>query len=130
MKQRKDTRPEIDGAQPYLAKVRGGDPRLLPWNRNRRTLYSEFARIQKAAGIELPCPKAGEPGHVCTESCHHYGFHAFRYDHARFNYENPELQNQMGYTCMTTTDLTTADGPNAKWRSTGRTYPQVSMAGK
>ena len=104
LKQRKDTRPEIRGALPYLVKIRGADPRLLPWNHNRRTLYAEFYRIQKAAGIDLACPDQESPGHVCGDSCHLYGFHAFRYAHARFNYSNPELQNQMGHACSATTD--------------------------
>jgi len=104
LKQRKDTRPEIRGALPYLVKIRGGDPRLLPWNLSRRTLYAHFDAIQEAAGIEVPCPKASVPGHVCRRSCHQYGFHAFRYAHARFNYANPELQNQMGHAAAATTD--------------------------
>ena len=104
LKQRKSTRPEISGALPYLLKIRGADPRLLPWNHNRKGLYPYLHAIERAAGIRLPCPKEGERGHVCTESCHFYGFHAFRYAHARFNYHNPELQNQMGHCYAGTTD--------------------------
>lgn len=104
LKQRKDTRPEISGALPYLVKIRGTDPRLLPWNHTRRTLYPSLQAIQRAAGIKLPCPQEGQPGHACSPTCHVYGFHAFRYAHARFNYANPELQNQMGHACATTTD--------------------------
>jgi integrase len=104
LKQRKDSRPEISAALPFLLKVRGIDPRLLPWNHDRRTLYAEFYRIQEAAGIELACRSAGQPGHVCGQTCHLYGFHAFRYAHARFNYANPELQNQMGHASPVTTD--------------------------
>jgi integrase len=104
LKQRKDTRPEIAGALPHLLKIRAHDSRLLPWNHHKRTLYKQFYAIQQAAGIDLPCPHEGEPGHVCGDSCHLYGFHAFRYAHARFNYEIPELQNQMGHACASTTD--------------------------
>lgn len=104
LKQRKDSRPEIRGALPYLIKLRGADPRLLPWNHDRRTLYPSFHAIQQAAGIDLPCPQEGEPGHECGAACHRYGFHAFRYAHARFNYANPELQNQMGHACASTTE--------------------------
>ncbi len=104
LKQRKDTRPEIRGALPYLLKIRAGDPRLLPWNLSRRALYAHFDRIQEAAGIDLPCPKAGVRGHICRSSCHQYGFHAFRYAHARLNYANPGLQNQMGHACAATTE--------------------------
>jgi hypothetical protein len=44
------------------------------------------------------------PGHICGDGCTFYGFYAFRYAHARFNYANPELQNQMGHACAVTTD--------------------------
>ena len=79
-------------------------PSHLPWNHHKRTLYTEFYRIQKAAGVDLPCPNEETPGHVCGGSCHRYGFHAFRYAHARFNYANPELQGQMGHATAATTD--------------------------
>ena len=42
--------------------------------------------------------------HACGDGCHYYGFHAFRYAHARFNYAAPELQNQMGHASSATTD--------------------------
>jgi hypothetical protein len=64
----------------------------------------QFYKIQRAAGIEIVCPKDGQPGHVCGDTCHLYGFHAFRYTHARFNYTNPELQNQMGHAHSKTTE--------------------------
>ncbi len=104
LKQRKDTRPEISGALPYLRKIRGVDPRLLPWNHHKRTLYSQFYKIQRAAGIDLPCLRADDPGHECGEACGLYGFHSFRYAHARFNHDNPELQEQMGHATAATTD--------------------------
>jgi integrase len=102
--QRKDTRPEIAAALPDLQRIAGDDPRLLPWNHHKRTLYVEFYRIQRAAGIHLVCPKAGEKGHECNETCHTYGFHAFRYAHARLNYEPSQLQNQMGHASAATTE--------------------------
>ncbi len=104
LKGRKDSRPEIRAALPYLEKIAGADGRLLPWNHNKRSLYAEFYRIQKAAGIHLPCPKEGEEGHECNDCCHTYGFHAFRYAHARLNWANPQLQNQMGHACAATTE--------------------------
>lgn len=104
LKQRKDTRPEIAAALPYLDRIAGSDPRLLPWNHNKRSLYKEFYRIQQAAGIHLACPKEGDKGHECNDSCHTYGFHAFRYAHARMNADNPQLQNQMGHACAATTE--------------------------
>ena len=87
-----------------LEKIAGTDGRLLPWNHDKRHLYDEFARIQKAAEINLPCPDEGDEKHTCTESCHLYGFHGFRYAHARYNYQNPDLQNQMGHACAATTE--------------------------
>ncbi|HET6428344.1 MAG TPA: hypothetical protein VMY37_30080 [Thermoguttaceae bacterium] len=104
LKQRKDTRPEIRGALAYLVKIRGDDPRLLPWNHGRRSLYPQLHAIQRAAKIDLTCPKQGLAGHECTATCHVYGFHALRYTHARFNYANPELQNQMGHAYAGTTE--------------------------
>jgi integrase len=104
LKQRKDTRPAIAAALPYLTKIRGADPRLLPWNHDKRQLYDQLYRIQRAAGISLSCPKARSPEHKCGEGCTSYGFHAFRYAHARFNHANPELQNQMGHATAATTD--------------------------
>lgn len=103
-KQRADYRPDVRGALPYLEKIRGTDPRLLPWNHAERTLYRVFARIQRKAGIELPCRDADTAGHGCNQWCHVYGFHAFRYAHARLNYAHPQLQNQMGHACRATTD--------------------------
>ena len=47
---------------------------LFPWDYDRRTLYTEFHRIQTAAGIHLECRKK----HEHTDACHLYGFHALR----------------------------------------------------
>jgi integrase len=49
-------------------------PVVFPWHYHERTLWSEFGRIQKAAGIMLPC----EVEHEHTDACHHYGFHDLR----------------------------------------------------
>lgn len=104
LKQRKPSRPEIAKALPYLDKIQGSDPRLLPWNHHKRTLWVQFEKIQKAAGVVAPCPRQGEKGHECRESCHVFGFHAIRYSHARFNFDNPELQNQMGHATAVMTE--------------------------
>jgi integrase len=37
----------------HLKKLAAFDPHVFPWNHNRRTLHTEFARIQEAAGIKL-----------------------------------------------------------------------------
>jgi len=52
----------------------------------------------------LPCLDADNEGHECNEWCHVYKFHAFRYAHARVNWANPQLQNQMGHSCRATTE--------------------------
>jgi integrase len=110
-KQRKDARPDIKAALPFLEKICGGDVRLLPWNHAARTLYREFKRIQESVKdeqgnrlIDLPCQDAGNTDHTCNEWCHVYGFHAFRYAHARVNWANPQLQNQMGHASRATTE--------------------------
>jgi integrase len=65
----------------HLRRLAGFTPTVLPWNQNQRTLYTEFARIQKAAGIQLPCPRA----HEHTAFCHVYGFHDLRRAFATMN---------------------------------------------
>jgi integrase len=65
----------------HLKKLPGFDPHVFPWNHNRRTLHTEFARIQEAAGIHLPC--RGNHGH--TRFCHVYGFHDLRRAFATMN---------------------------------------------
>jgi integrase len=57
------------------------DPCVFPWHRNRRTLYAEFARIQRAAGIDLACHEE----HQHTPACHVYGFHDSRRAFATMN---------------------------------------------
>jgi integrase len=56
-------------------------PVVFPWNHNARTLYSEFWRIQEAAGIHLDCPEA----HEHTPACDYYGFHDLRRAYATMN---------------------------------------------
>lgn len=46
-----------------------------------RTLWVEFGRIQREAGIHLPC----RDQHEHTPSCHVYGFHDFRRAFATVN---------------------------------------------
>jgi integrase len=54
---------------------------VFAWNRDRRTLQTEFARIQEAAGIHLPC--LGKHEH--TRFCYVYGFHDLRRAFATMN---------------------------------------------
>jgi integrase len=39
----------------HLKKIVADGPLLFPWSEDRKTLWGEFGRIQKAAGIHLPC---------------------------------------------------------------------------
>jgi integrase len=65
----------------HLKKLPGFTPTVFPWNHNERTLWDEFARIQRAAGINLPCPER----HGHTPACHVYGFHDLRRAFATMN---------------------------------------------
>ena len=67
----------------HLRKLAGFDPHVFPWNHNERTLYAEFARIQEAAGIHLPCRTRGKHEH--NRHCHLYGFHDLRRAFATMN---------------------------------------------
>ena len=56
----------------------------LAWLLHQRTLWAEWGRIQKAAGIHLPCSAK----HEHTDACHVYGFHDFRRAFATHNAPN------------------------------------------
>jgi len=56
----------------HMRKLAGFDDRVFPWNYRRATIFLEFARIQKAAGVECP----GKD---------HYGFHDLRRAFATMN---------------------------------------------
>src|SRR5262249_13766701 len=65
----------------HLRKLAGFDPPVFPWNHNRRTLQTEFAKLQEAAGIHLPCSES----HKHSRFCHVYGFHDLRRAFATMN---------------------------------------------
>jgi integrase len=65
----------------HLRKLTGFSHEVFPWHYNNRTLYYEFNRIQKAAGIHLSC----QGDHEHTEACHVYGFHDLRRAFATMN---------------------------------------------
>ncbi len=65
----------------HLRKLASFDVRVFPWPKSERTLYDEFARIQRAAGINLPCARK----HQHTPACHVYGFHDLRRAFATMN---------------------------------------------
>jgi integrase len=58
----------------HLGKLSCFDPMVFPWHHDRRTLDSEWHRIQAVAGINLPC----RGDHEHTPACHVYGFHDLR----------------------------------------------------
>jgi len=65
----------------HLRQVIDFGDQVFPWPHHERTLWSDFAKIQKAAGIHLPCH---EP-HEHTDACHLYGFHDLRRAFATMN---------------------------------------------
>ena len=58
-------------------------PMVFPWPHGRTTLWADFAQIQEAAGIHLPCREK----HEHTPRCHVYGFHDLRRAFATVNAE-------------------------------------------
>lgn len=65
----------------HLRKLVDFGPAVFPWPHHERTLWVEFAKIQKAALtetgeriIDLACRE----NHEHTDACHIYGFHDFR----------------------------------------------------
>jgi integrase len=67
----------------HLKPLAGVSPRVFPWGHDERTLYDEFARIQEAAGVKIPCKVRGPHEH--TRFCHLYGFHDLRRAFATMN---------------------------------------------
>lgn len=57
-----------------MRKIVDYSPLVFFWPHHKRTLYVDFAAIQDAARIHLPC--AAQHEHV--DSCHRYGFHDLR----------------------------------------------------
>jgi len=85
----------------HLKKLVGAD-KPLHWPRHPRSLWAEWGRIQRAAGIHLHC----SADHQHTPACHVYGFHDFRRAFATHNAPNlnPEtLQRLMRHRSFTTT---------------------------
>ncbi len=73
----------IVNLEEHRNQVERRDPRIFPWNRDSRVLLEEFAKIQEAAGIHLPCRIRQEHEH--TRFCHTYGFHDLRRAFATMN---------------------------------------------
>jgi integrase len=86
----------------HLQKIASFDLLVFPWNHHERTLWTEFARIQKAAGIHLDCHE----NHEHTSWCYLYGFHDLRRAFATVNAETltaDALQSFMRHKTYTTT---------------------------
>lgn len=82
----------------------GFEPTLFWWPHDERTLWVEFAKIQTAAGIKLPCQES--ESHTCTDACNLYGFHALRRGYPTLNVERmsaPILQRKMRHKSFQTT---------------------------
>ena len=86
----------------HLEWMAGFTPEVFPWEFTQRRLYVEFHRIQKAAGIHLPC--SGRHEH--TDACHYYGFHDLPRGFATVtgkNLGNRALQQMMRHKDYSTT---------------------------
>ncbi len=72
------------------------------WPYHQRTLYEDFAKIQLAAGVHLPC----RAKHQHSAACHRYGFHDLRRAFATVNAETlsaDALQHLMRHKSYQTT---------------------------
>lgn len=108
-----DNKGKRDGLTPlhpivieHIQPLKTFHPNVFPWEHHRRTLDVEFAAIQDAAGIKLPCPDKQFSWHgTCTDACHRYGFHGERYAFATLNQglEGPVLQALMRHKSYQTT---------------------------
>lgn len=86
----------------HLESIPALTPEMFPWGKSSRAMYPEFHRIQKAAGIRLPCSE----NHEHTEACHLYGFHDLRRGFATvtgLRLDNRKLQHMMRHKSYQTT---------------------------
>ena len=65
----------------HLRKIMDFGSLVFFWPHHKRTLYVDFAAIQDAAGIYLPCTAK----HKHVDTCHRYGFHDLRRAFATVN---------------------------------------------
>ena len=86
----------------HLKNLNTSGPFVFPWSGDHSSLWVEFGRIQKEAGIKLTCREK----HTHTEACHVYGFHDLRRAFATVNAPRlkPEaLQKLMRHKSYSTT---------------------------
>ena len=78
---RDDRGPLTDVVIEHLRGIASFDVLVFPWPHADSTLWSQFHRIQREAGIHRPC----RGKHEHTPSCHVYGFHDLRRAFATMN---------------------------------------------
>lgn len=105
----------------HLRKIIGQRDLIFLWGHDSRELWDEFGRIQKEAGIHLPC--CGDHEH--TAACHVYGFHDLRRAFATVNAPRmkPEiLQKLMRHKSYQTT-MTSYINPTSQVEDAVKTMP-------
>ncbi|MEW4564246.1 tyrosine-type recombinase/integrase [Bremerella sp. JC770] len=74
------TLPMGDRAVALLRAIQDYGENVFPLGQShRKTIYDEFYALQRRAGVERQCLNAiRDEGHVCTDACKRWSFHALR----------------------------------------------------